>query len=170
MLCGCNSDDNVYTTYSRYKASFSYNFVMTTAPLKNSLVSPGEFCTIRLTTNKRLVFSSLYQTEEKDITASAHYQKYVCMAGFIAGLPNMPEMGKDGLATTCFDLACSNCYKDDAIMRPLTLQEGGFAYCSRCKRKYNLNSQGIVCGGDAGRPLERYHISYDGANILVINN
>jgi len=92
------------------------------------------------------------------------------MSGFIVGMSNMPEVGMVGLDNVCYDLACSNCYKEDAIMRNLTLQEGGYAYCSRCKRKYNLNSQGIVCGGSSGKPLERYHISYDGANNLVISN
>lgn len=169
-MCGCSSDDGTYSTYSHYKASFSYTNVLTTAPLKNSLVSPGEFCTIRLTLNKRLLFKSLYQTEEKDVTAAAYYQSFKCLSGFIAGLANVPDPDKIDLTNVCYDLACPNCFKDDAISRDLTLQESGYAYCPRCKRKYNLNMQGLVCGGSAGKPLERYHIHYDGANTMTIYN
>ena len=50
------------------------------------------------------------------------------------------------------------------------MQEGGFAYCTHCKRKYNLNGQGLVVDGEAGRPLERYHITYDQMNRMVISN
>ena len=169
LLGACSSDDS-YTAYSRYKASFTYDRVMTTTPLKNALTGPGEFCTITLTTQKRLVFQSLTLSQEVDVTASAVYQRFTCLGGFIVGMANVPEMNADWLGLVCFDLVCSNCHHDDAINRNLTLQEGGFAYCSRCKRKYNLNGQGIVVDGETGRPLERYHITYDQMNRMVISN
>lgn len=169
LLCGCSSDDT-YTKYSRFKASFSYQMVMTTDPLHTALTGPGHFCTIHLTPQKQLIFSSLTQSQTVNVAASAHYQTYVCLSGFVVGMANQPEIGMDGLGVVCFDLACSNCYRDDAINRNITLREGGLAYCQRCKRTYNLNSQGIVHSGPDGRPLERYHILYDGANNMSISN
>lgn len=169
MLGSCSSDD-AYNVYSKYKASFSYDKVMTAAPLKNALTGPGEFCTVSLGVNV-LAFQSLNVSYSDDITADMmYYQKIVCISGFIVGMANVPEMNTDWLGIVCFDLACSNCHRDDAINHKLALQEGGFAYCSRCKRKYSLNDQGIIVAGDAGRPLERYHISYDGANHVAIWN
>lgn len=169
LLCACGGSDS-YTTYSRYKASFTYYTVMTTTPLKNALTSPGEYCTITLTANRKLIFVSPTLSQQVDVTASAIYQSFTCVAGFIAGMSNMPEVGADTQGLVAYDLVCSNCYHDDAIQRVLTLQEGGKAYCSRCKRQYDLNSRGIVSSGDKGRPLERYHIAYDGNNRMTIWN
>ena len=168
MICSCSSDD-VYTTYSRYKAGFTYDRVMTTTPLKNALTGPGEFCTITLTTQKKLVFQSLTLSQSVDVTASAVYQRFTCLCGFIVGMANTPEMNADWLGVVCFDLACSNCHLE-GFNHNLTMQEGGFAYCTRCKRKYNLNGQGLVVDGEAGRPLERYHITYDQMTRMVISN
>ena len=169
ILGSCSSDD-AYNAYSKYKASFSYSSVMTAAPLKNALTGPGEFCTISLGVNT-LVFQSLTASYTDDITAEMmYYQNIRCISGFIVGMANIPEMNADWLGIICYDLACSNCHHDDAINPKLTLQERGFAYCSRCKRKYSLNNQGIVVAGDAGRPLERYHVSYDGANHMAVWN
>lgn len=169
MFGSCSSDD-AYNVYSKYKASFAYSNVMTAAPLKNALTGPGEFCTISLGVNV-LVFQSLTASYTDDITAEMmYYQNIRCISGFIVGMANIPEMNADWLGVVCYDLVCSNCHHDDAINPNLSLKEGGFAYCSRCKRKYSLNNQGIVVDGKAGRPLERYHISYDGSNRVVITN
>lgn len=169
LFFGCSSD-NSYTAYSRYRASFTYYTVMTTTPLKNALTSPGEYCAISLTANRKLNFVSPTLSQQVDVTASAVYQSYTCVGGFIAGMSNMPEMGADTQGLVAYDLVCANCYRNDAIQRALTLHEGGKAYCQRCKRTYDLNSKGIVSSGDKGRPLERYHIAYDGNNRMSIWN
>lgn len=168
-VCGCSSDDS-YTAYSRYRASFAYYTVMTTTPLKNALTSPGEYCTITLSADRKLNFVSPTLSQQVDVTASAVYQSYTCVAGFIAGMSNMPDIGADTQGLVAYDLVCANCYREDAIQRALTLQEGGKAYCSRCHRTYDLNSKGIISSGDKGRPLERYHVAYDGNNRMSIWN
>ena len=169
LICSCSKDET-YTAYSKYKASFTYDKVMTMTPLKNALTSPGEFCTISLGVST-LNFASLTMSQSDPITDNTlYYQKYKCINGFIVGMANIPEMNADGLSAVCFDLVCSNCYHVDNVTRSVALQENGMAYCSRCKRKYGLNNQGLVVGGDAGRPLERYHIAYDGSNRMVISN
>lgn len=169
LFVGCGNDDS-YTKYSRYKAAFAYFYVQTATPLKDALYSPGIYCSIKLTINKQLLFTTLTQQLPVDVTAPNYYQSFTCLSGFIVGYSNMIEMGSDDLARVCFDLACSNCYRDDAIKRDLTLKENGYAYCQRCKRTYSLNNMGMVDAGNAGRPLERYHISLPDANRMVIYN
>ena len=171
LFSACNSDD-AYTTYSRYKASFIYESVTTTTPLLHALTGPGEFCTIKNVVGKQLVFASLSQSQTVNVSAAAIYQRFVCICGFIVGKPYTIEIGYDDLRPVCFDLACPNCYHDDAIQRDLALQEGGFAYCSRCERRYNLNNLGIVEGAPTGKPLERYRIIYgsDNPNHMAISN
>ncbi|MGN1214284.1 MAG: hypothetical protein ACI4TR_05245, partial [Bacteroidaceae bacterium] len=58
LMWGCSSDDS-YTKYSRYRADFAFFYVQTTTPLKDALYSPGHYCTIKLTANRKLVFTSL---------------------------------------------------------------------------------------------------------------
>lgn len=169
LLAGCSGSDS-YTAYSRCKASFTYYTVMTTTPLKNALSSPGEYCAISLSADRKLNFVSPTLSQQVDVTASAVYQSFTCIGGFIVGMSNMPDIGADSQGLVAYDLVCANCYHNDAIQRSLTLQEGGKAYCRRCKRTYDLNSNGIIFSGEKGRPLERYHIAYDGNNRMSIWN
>ena len=168
-ICGCDSGET-YTKYSRYKAEFAYYHVQTTTPLRSALYSPGDFCTIKLTIKKQLHFSTFTQQQKVDVTAPNMYQNYVCISGFIVGYSNMIELGADSPTQVCYDLACPNCYRESSIKRDLAIKEGGFAYCSRCKRTYSLNNFGTVQAGDAGRPLERYHISLPNQYSMNIYN
>ena len=169
LLHACSSDD-VYTVYSKYRASFSYERVMTAEPLRSALTSPGEFCIITVGIST-LNFQSLSLSYSDPITASTmFYKSYRCMSmdGFIVGKANQLEMNEDELKIVCFDIACSNCYHEDNVHSRLSLQENGVAYCKRCKRHYRMNDTGLA--NEGGRPLERYHISYDGSNRMVISN
>jgi hypothetical protein len=63
----------------------------------------------------------------------------------------------------CFDLACSNCYQDYNITKPLTVKEGT-ATCNSCKRTYDLNNTGfIIKGRELGilNDLEPLRASYE---------
>ena len=102
-------------------------------------------------------------------TAVSNYQAYVCLSGFIVGLPTIPEIGTDAPAITCYDLACSNCFRDRSVTKALTLQQGGKAHCTSCQRTYDLNNIGQVTSGNAGINLFRYRVYY-GNNTLSVNN
>ena len=91
------------------------------------------------------------------------------IAGFIVGLPNIPELGSTTSLPVCYDLACPNCYSAYNISRALQLKEGGYAACVSCGRTYNLNNQGQISIGEEGVSLFRYRITYSG-NTMVINN
>ncbi len=169
VICGCGDSDS-YTKYSRYKADFAYFYVQTATPLRDALYSPGVYCTIKLGIDKMLRFQTLTKELPVPVTDTNYYQNFVCISGFIVGYSNLIEVGADALSQVCYDLACPNCYSDDAIKRDLALKENGYAYCARCKRTYSLNNMGMVDAGEAGRPLERYHISLPDANRMVIYN
>ncbi len=162
--------------YSSLPARFSYSPVVSMPVLYAACNSLGEWCTITLK-NDKFIFSNLSDTNEAPRTSVSNYTGfYMGLCGFIVGLPNMPEMGNDYSVVTCYDLACSNCYADHYVTKPLTLLAGGFAHCSSCDLTYNLNSQGIVSdignntyGYTKFKSLYRYQVGYYN-DKLTINN
>ena len=168
LLSGCSGDD-VQNEYSRRHAYFSYSQVITTHPLYSALTSPGLYCLI-YQNGANLVFASLTSSLSVPITAVAQYQRFQSVDGFIVGQSNELDMKTGQMTIYCFDRACPNCYRDDAVTRPLALKENGFAYCSRCKRTYYLNSGGLIYSGDKEVKLDRYRIYYTGSNTMTISN
>jgi len=169
MLGGCG--ETVETTYCRYRAFFRYDNVKGVATLNAALNGFGEYCSIYVGSNN-LYFSSRTQTLNVPLTAVAYYQSYVSIAGFIVGRSNIPDITTQGLEVYAFDRTCPNCWNDNSISRPLELHENGEAYCPRCKRTYDLNNGGRQKSGDKGSKafLYRYRVTYNGDNVLLINN
>jgi len=164
----------VANKYSSLPARFSFNPVNSISQLYSSCESQGEWCTIILS-NKKFYFTKASGSQgQANQTAQDNYSYFIMgLSGFIVGLPNVPELGMDYPVLTCYDLACPNCYAEQSVARRLTLQEGGFATCQSgsnpCRRTYNLNGEGIVSSGEAGKSLYRYRVYY-GNNTLSINN
>ena len=159
------------TPYCNLLAKFVYENVYQAPALNTACNSMGEFCTITFSKDgKEFVFKGSSATSNVPFTAIVGYQDfYLGLSGLIIGLPNIPEIGKTESQVVCFDLACSNCYKDYAITKPLTVNNG-FATCEKgCKRTYDLNNVGNITKGEAGQPLYRYRVSYAN-NTLVVNN
>ncbi len=174
VLCGIilNGCSNTEHTFSSLPARFHCSNVYQAFPLYNALNSMGEFCTINIDkAGKKYVFTgSDNQSSYVDITAIEQYSNnWVCLTGFIVGLPAIPEIGQDYSRVVCFELACSNCYENFNITKPLALEPGAFAHCKSCKRTYNLNNLGIVSKGETGRPLYRYRVSYTGSALIISN-
>ena len=167
-LSSCG-DAVVSNKYCSLPANFTFTPVNSISQLYTSCNSMGEWCTITAE-GKKFVFRNLSGTGEANQTALTGYSGfYMGLSGFIVGLPNLPEMDADFPIVTCYDLACSNCYAQSYVTRPLQLREGGLAYCTRCQRTYNLNNIGIVSEGDSGKPLYRYRVYYTN-NTLAISN
>ena len=171
LFTGCTTDD-MQTMYSRYRASFFYQKVMQVQPLYASLTGSGQFCTIAFQ-GMNVTFSSNGTSYTDNLTQVAGYQSPVFLGGFIVGQANMPETGQTNLPLMCYDLACPNCYNEMGLTRHMSVMEYNgkqVASCSKCKRKYDLNNTGIPIEGEKGLKLERYHIVYDGSNIMRIYN
>ena len=169
-LCLAACKEDVQSTYSNYPAYFACKNVTTVPPLNAALNKLGIYTTIRYDRNRFLFTDETGNTTPVNATAIAgNASLQMGIAGFIVGLPNIPELGSSVSMPVCFDLACPNCYSSYNISRALQLKTGGYAACDDCHRTYNLNSQGQISTGEAGISLFRYRITYSG-NAVVINN
>ena len=150
-ILGCEKTDY---TYSNLPAKFIF---------ENAYQAPALY-------TKQFVFKgSAKEPSYVNLTAITGYSGFnLGLSGLIVGLPNIPEIGKTESLVVCFDLACSNCYNDYNITKPLVIQNGT-ATCNSCKRTYDLNNVGFISNGEAGKPLYRYRVSYV-SNTLVVSN
>ncbi len=168
---GCDQGDLVSSKYCNLPARFTYNPVSAVSQLYTSCNSMGQWCTITMSASgNQFVFTNTEGSTSVNRTQVNNYTGfYLGLSGFLVGLPNIPELGYDHTTVTCYDRACRNCYEEAYVTKPVTLNTDGTATCPKCNRTYNLNSQGIVAQGDAGKSLYRYRITY-GNNTVVINN
>ena len=105
-----------------------------------------------------------------NITAEDDYSGYYLgLNGFIIGRLTIAELGQETPGIICYDRACSNCYQNYNITKPLVLQTGGYVKCNSCGRTYNLNDIGNISNGPAGRALYRYRVSYVGQTLIIYN-
>ena len=163
LLC-CLSCEQIDTTYSIITAYYVCSNVSIVPELYTALHNPGQFCTIK-NENGKFLFNGVARL---NVSATDRYA--LGLNGLIVGLPNIPEPGATVSVITCYDLCCRSCYEDRTITRQLSVDtDKGLATCGKCGRTYNLNDQGIVCKGEAGKALYRYRVSYT-PYTLVVNN
>ena len=170
LLFASCSGELVSNKYCNLPARFVFTPVNSISQLYTSCESMGEWCSVEVDGN-RFLFTKPNGSQgiANRLSIQGYSGFYMGLSGFIVGLPNVPEVGEMESVVTCYDLACRNCYEDYYVARRLTLQEGGYAYCSRCRRTYDLNNVGQVSSGESGMPLFRYRVYY-GNNTLNINN
>ena len=161
------SQGDVENLYSKYKAYFLYEKVLTADPLQQALTGLGEYCTIQ-SDGRNIYFNSLTNSYSDPVTSSDLYKKWVWINGLIVGHSNNPDMITGEMSIYCYDLVCPNCYEDSNISRSLTLQEFGKVHCGRCQRTYNLNDNGSC--EERGTKLFQYRVFYNGSNTLLVNN
>lgn len=169
----CGEADNRFSTY---EARFSYSPVSAVPNLFRACTSMGEFCSITYPPGNRFVVKSPSTPSAPDYivrTAIQGYQGFILGlgGGLIIGLPNIPEMLETESHVVCYDLCCPNCYQSYNTMKQMELRTDGTALCQSCNRTYDLNNQGIVARGEAGRSLFRYYVFYSSATqSLNVNN
>ena len=155
------------------RARLTIDNVLGTA-LHTACETGGEFCTITSDGQHLILTDASNHSLPINIPAEFSYHQYNLglSCGYIVGLPYINEMGEDVAHVICYDRACSNCYQNHSITKPLVLRPSGYAKCNNCGRTYNLNDVGIVSDGPAGRNLFRYRVSYYSSPnfTLVINN
>lgn len=173
ILSSCEKADN---RYSAYRAYFRYNPVSAKPNLFRACTSLGEFCSITYPPGVNYVVKSPSTPSSVDYiarTALQGYQGFVLGigGGLVVGMPVLPEMLEQESRVVCYDLCCPNCYQDYHILKQMALYVGGLASCSSCQRSYDLNNQGIVSKGDAGRSLFRYNVDYySPTQTLTVSN
>lgn len=169
VLTASCGEELTQNKWSKFRAYYLCDHVMSIPALYHACTGPDMWCSVRLSTNrKQLLFESLNESSQENLTANVGYTRFHIERGLIIGLPSLAEPLADAPIVTCYDIACPNCL-DDAISKNLTIQEGGKAKCSRCNRTYDLSNQGIVADGERGKTLERYRITYNG-NTLIVDN
>ncbi len=166
MLSACQKADTLFTSLP---ARFTMENIYQAPVLYTACNSMGQFCTVT-DQGSSFVFSDTHNSSIVNHTAMTDYTGfYLGLSGFIVGLPSIPEIGQDVSRVVCFDLACSNCYHDFSVTKRLVLQDGGYAYCSSCRRTYNLNNLGIISSGEGGKALFRYRVSLLGNTLIIAN-
>lgn len=169
IVAACQESENLY---SKFQAYFSYSPVTSVPTLSRACTSLGEFCSITFPPGNKYVVQSPSTpavTDYIDRTATQGYLNYRLglSGGLIIGLPALPEMMAQESQVVCFDLCCPNCYRDYHITKAMTLRTGGVSACSSCNRTYDLNNQGVVASGDAGRALFRYYVTYYPSSFMI---
>lgn len=173
IVSSCEKADSRFSTYT---ARFTYTPVNAKPNLYRACTSHGEFCSITYPPGQNYVIKSPSTPSVIDYiqrTALHGYTGFILGIGngLIVGLPSIPELLAQESQVTCYDLCCSNCFLEFHILKQLELHVGGIATCSSCNRNYDLNNQGIVAKGDAGRSLFRYYVNYYSPTLtLAINN
>ena len=170
----CGDAESLYSSFYAY---FSYTPVNSKPTLYRACTSLGEFCSITFPVgSKKYVIqspSTPSETDYIDRTSDQGYRNFRLGlgTGLIIGLPSIPEMMATESTVVCYDLCCPSCYQNEHVQKGLTLSTRGTASCSMCQRVYDLNAQGIITSGEAGRALYRYYISYSPTTFsLTVNN
>ena len=170
LFASCSNEGEVSNKFCNYPARLNIKNVQQAPVLYTACESMGEFCTITSDGQRLLFTNAANKTDPINITAISNYSGYILgLDGFIVGRLTIPEIGENDTRVVCYDRACSNCYLNYNITKPLKLQTGGYAKCNSCQRTYNLNDVGNISDGQGGRPLYRYRVNYI-SNALVINN
>jgi len=169
LLTSCK-DDEVNNTFCNLPARLTVENVQQAPVLFTACESMGEYCTVTSDGDRFLFTNAAGKTDPINITALSGYSGfYLGLDGFIVGRLTIPEVGENDTHVVCYDRACSNCYQNYNITKPLQLQAGGYVKCQNCQRTYNLNDVGNISDGAAGRPLYRYRVSYVGQALLIYN-
>lgn len=171
-LCACSDDAN--DTYSRERAFLKFAPVSGVIPLYTAVNNNGLFCSIRLGTNTFEFHCSDGSSATYPYTADIKaYGQPQCVSGFVVGHSSLPDLNMN-YPLLAYDLVCPNCYEESLITPTLTFSGQEELLCSRCKRTYDLQQNGMVKSGEAGRSLLRYrNVTYSEATsggILVILN
>lgn len=168
LFFGCTDGEERYN--STYPCQFTFNTQLhITSPLTRCLTNPGSFVRVDVKKEKGVFNLYIYSNSGKEqekltlVTDRENYQMGQVGANnsIIVGCSNF-----NGLKA--YDAQCPNCLDEyTGINYPLTWTNNGQAVeCAKCKRTYQLNSEGIT---EDGLRLIEYRIRFDGKMLTVRN-
>ncbi len=172
LMLQASCSDDVDNLYTNMRAFFRFNAVLTTQPLNSALNNPGQFCKITFPAGKYVFENASGNRAEYSPTAVAGYGKPECIAGFIVGMPDVPDLSTGQMSPVAYDLVCRNCYEAHSIQRALGFASQTTMKCPRCNRIYDLSNSGRVSSGNGGSALYRYRITYTASQggVVYIHN
>lgn len=173
LLTACTSE--VERLYAPHSAFFRFVPVTAAQPLHAALGNPGVWCLAGYDATHYTFSSVSGATAVFPRTALDAYGRPRSIAGFIVGTPHLPNVAGQ-FEPMAYDRACPSCYESAYIERSLSLSSDrpDGAYCSRCRRLYDLATGGTVdapVDGQSNVRLYRYRLGYNAAaDVLVVQN
>ena len=174
-LSSCGDSQHEYTVRTCYLIFDNATHQDATLASAMNVNVPGIFCRItRSMKNGAMCFdfeNNAGLTSSK--MANAVDQRRTIILGYNEGI--IVGYGNLDFPATfyAFDKECPNCFDPDALpvrSKPLSLSSDGIATCASCQRQYNMNNGGVICKGDGGKKMTRYHASCTGPfGTLAVN-
>jgi len=164
LLCAACTDD-VNDEYAPYQAFLRVMPVTAAPPLREALTGPGMFCAVTVSMSEYKFSRPDGTWASLPKTALDSYGSPKCIAGFIVGTPDFPDLSGQFYAVA-YDLACPACNEQDYIKRSLVVGSDKTASCGRCGRVYDLQNAAVK-EGEKGRSLYKYHLTYAPAQDLL---
>lgn len=174
-LSSCGDSQHEYTVRTCYLIFDNATHQDITLASAMNANTPGTFCRItRSMKNGAMCFdfaNNAGQTSSK--VANGVDQRRTVILGFNEGI----IVGYGNLDFPAifyaFDNECPNCFDPDALpvrSKPLSMSANGIATCASCQRQYNMNNGGVICNGDGGKKMTRYHATCTGPfGTLAVN-
>lgn len=175
LLTSCGDSQHEYTIRTSYLIFDNATHQDATLASAMNANAPGIFCRItRSIKGGAMHFdfeNNAGQTSSK--VANALDQRRTIILGYNDGI--IVGFGNLNYPATfyAFDKECPNCFDPDALpirSKPLSMSTDGIATCASCQRQYNMNNDGIICRGEGGKKMTRYHATCTGPfGTLAVN-
>ena len=172
LLLSCKADNE----YSTWPCRFAYdNGIHQDATLASAMDVnvPGMFCLITESVQggvKYLNFKSNYNDESSLPETEAEKRAEYILGlnnGIIVGFQNAVLDAYGNAIFVAYDMQCPNCVRQyNNTLSPnyrVVMNDKGIATCSKCGRRYDMNSGGVLQNGQEGDTgLEKYAASTTG--------
>lgn len=168
LFASCDNSEERYS--NEYLCQFTFNTQLHIAsPLTRCLTNPGSFVRVDVKKEKGVFNLYIYSNngeEQEKLTLATDRENYQmgqvgANNSIIVGCSNF-----NGLKA--YDAQCPNCLDTyTGTNYPLTWGDNGQTVnCAKCKRSYQLNTEGIT---NDGLRLIEYRIRFDGKMLTVRN-
>ena len=173
LLSACSKDSFDYSSMHAYLV-FD-NSTHQDATLQSALnpMSPGVFCRISEGVDGGTTYFYLESNQglasRQRLTAIEQRQRRIMgiynKTGLIVGYGNLSSPA----VLYVYDSQCPNCYNETNMAAyKLAIDQRGMATCSRCKRQYDMNNNGLCANG---KKLIKYRAVCTGPlGVLSVNN
>ncbi len=165
MLLSACADD-IDDRYANIPVFMRVQPVTALTPLFTAANNPGFFCALEYDKPYYIARGTHGAQAQMNGTALEGYGKPLYISGIVTGTPSLPDMHGE-FYLVAYDQVCPNCYLE-FFDKKLRFPTQTTAFCDRCRRTYDLNTDGIVINGEAGKPLLRYRVQYDRMSDVLI--